>query len=178
MPAARPQSRTGTAGAVLTLLGLVLFVLSRTALSGEHHAYAEGSAPATVQVTAGHTYHLSLRGGVAKAQSLGATPATLSCTLSSPATGSRGLSVTPEAADTKATQVIATFTAPVSGRVQVGCAGLPRLFVDDADGSAFDTAGLLVLATTVSWAVGVPLLLSGQRSRPSPAAGRRAQPVA
>lgn len=173
MPAARPQSRAATAGAVLTLLGLLLFVLSRTAQSREHHAYAQGSAPGTVPVTAGHTYHLSLRGGVAKAQALGATPATLSCTLSSPTTGTRAQSVTPEAVDTKATQVIATFTAAVSGRVQVACAGLPRLFVDDADGTGFDTAGLLVLASVVALGIGVPLLLSAQRSRRAAPVRRR-----
>ena len=150
---------------MLTLLGLALFVLSRASLSGEHHAYASGSAPSSVQVTAGHTYRVSIRGGVARAQELGVTPATLSCTLSSPTTGTRALTVTPEAADTKATQVIASFVARVSGRVQVACTGLPRVFVDDADDSGFDASGLLLLAAVLALAVGVPLLLAAEHAR-------------
>ncbi len=178
MPAARSQSRTATAGVVLTLLGLALFVLSRTSLSGEHHAYALGSAPSSVQVTAGHTYRVSIRGGVGRAQELGVTPATLSCTLSSSTVGTRGLTVTPEAVDTKATQVIASFVAPLSGRVQLACNGLPHVFVDNADDSGFDTAGLLLLAAVLALAVGVPLLLVAEHARRRVEPRKRAAPAA
>ena len=156
--------RTGAVGVVLVVLGAGLWLVFRLVAGTEAHAYSDGPPPESVQIIKGHTYTLAIRGGVLAAQNLGVSPSTLRCTAASPQIGVRPLRVSPEASDTKAVNQIATFTAPVTGRVHVTCAGLGTVFVDDAVNASADHAGLALLLATIALTVGIPLTLSAVRS--------------
>lgn len=156
--------RTASFGVALVVLGAGLWLVFRLVAGTEPHAYADGPPPEFVQLTDGHTYTLAIRGGVIAAQNLGVSPSTLRCNASSPQIGVRPLKVSAEASDTKAVNQIGTFTAPVTGRVRVSCAGLGTVFVDDASNASADHAGLALLLATIALTVGVPLTLSAVRS--------------
>ncbi|MBO0841429.1 MAG: hypothetical protein J2O49_11485, partial [Sciscionella sp.] len=156
--------RSAWVGVALVVLGAGLWLVSRLVAGTEPHVYAAGPPPESVQLVHGHTYTLAIRGGVLAAQNLGVAPSTLRCSVSSPQIGVRPLTVRPEASDTKAVNQIATFTAPVSGRVHVSCAGLTDVFVDDAADAPADHAGLALVLATIALTVGTPLALSGLRS--------------
>jgi hypothetical protein len=171
-PPIRPAStRMVFAAVALTVVGVALWVLYRVQAGTEAHAYSPGAiAPRTVQLTQGHTYHLSIPGGVQAEYDLGVAPSELACTFT-PAGGQAGsLAVTAEdpgdPAGSKTTNEIASFFAPVTGRVHVSCSGLPQVFVDDADDSPFDLAGLWLVLATASLAIGLPMMISVLR-RPS-----------
>ena len=156
--------RTGALGAVLIVIGAGLWLLSRSVAGSETHSYAAGRPPASVEVIAGHSYTLAIRGGVTAAQNAGFSPSMLGCIASSPQIGVRPLKVTAEPSDTKAVNQIGTFVAPVTGRVQVTCPGLGTVFVDDAVNAPADHSGLALLLGTIALTVGVPLTLSAVRS--------------
>jgi len=162
-------------GLVLTLLGLGLWVLYRVQAGTEAHSFTPDSvAPRTVQLTAGHQYHLSIPGGVHVEPSLGVEPSLLACTIAPTGGAAAPLSLSAEDSGSKATNQIASFVAPYSGRVHIACTGLPQVFVDDADDVGGDLSGLWLVLATISLAIGLPMTLSALRGsgrRPRPASG-------
>lgn len=158
--------RTRTRSTAILALGFVLLLLAavtwffhiRSADSGHHAWDASSTPPATVEVTAGHLYHLSTHDGLFK-DGVDVVPA-LACTY----TGSRGtdlvLSTAKMADDARILHRIATFTAPESGSISIRCPDAGPVFVDDARSSAFDRSGLFVVVTTVLAVTAVALGLS------------------
>ena len=166
-----PSGRAGAGGrwglvaVLLVVVGFVLCVAYRFTASNEPHSYAAGAvAPYDVTLTQGHLYHVAIHRGVDAEQDLGLVPAALACTYTAQPGVVLPLAVTAEPASTKATDVIATFQAPVSGSVHVGCGRLTAVFVDDADNAPSDRSGLYLLLGIVALAVGIPLLLSALRT--------------
>src|SRR5436190_2245242 len=77
--------RAAVAGALLVLVGLASWALYAKSSGDEAHAYSRaGPAPAYVQVVAGHTYRIAIRGGVGEEIALGVDPASLACTAARP----------------------------------------------------------------------------------------------
>jgi hypothetical protein len=152
--------RTATAGLVLILLGATLWILYRYQSGRERHSYTTGGAPpATVHLTAGHTYWLSIAGGVDREVALGLDPRALQCTQTGAGSAPRVLVLSPESADTKLTHQIASFVAPLTGDVHVDCDRLGAVYIDDADNS-YDYAGLWLVLTSIALAIGIPLSLA------------------
>ena len=171
----RAAARPSAAAVVLIALGFVALALSRIAAGSEHHAYSSGTLPPrSFHLTAGTTYHLSVRGGVnelAKTANVSAP----SCSWTSGGAASQPLTVTPENADTKATNVVASFIAPFTGDLQIECIGWPATFVDDADDTGTDWAGWFLFVGSAALAAGVPLALSAARMRQRRSAAARAR---
>jgi hypothetical protein len=155
--------RTGAVGVALVLVGAGLWLVARLVAGTQPHSYGDGPPPESVQLVAGHTYTLAIRGGVAAAQNFGVVPSTLRCNVASPQIGERPLTVNAEPSDTKAINQIATFVAPVTGRVHVNCPGRAAVFVDDAADAPADYKGLALLLATIALTVGIPLTLSAIR---------------
>jgi hypothetical protein len=169
----RPSSRVATAGLVLVVAGLAFWALFRYQSGRQHDSFARGGPPATVHLTTGHTYWISIAGGVRRELRLGRDPAALQCTESAAGAAPRVLVIAPQARDTKALNQIGSFTAPVTADVRLQCDGLSAVYVDDSDG-AFDHAGLWLLLASVALAVGAPLAVAATvASRASRASGAR-----
>jgi hypothetical protein len=168
-PGPRAAAATG-----LIIAALLFGALYRIVSGTEHHAYAPGAvAPNTVHVTIGKNYLLSAAGGVKELQARGADVATPQCEWSVGGAASQALSVTAAGAATKATNVVGTFVGPYTGDLHIDCLGWGPMFVDDADDSAPDAAGWLLLLATVMLTAGVVLALatlraSGERSQRPP----------
>lgn len=153
-------------GVVLVVLGAACWVLHGVQAGYERHSYAPGRPPPTyVQVRTGHTYRISLPGGVATEAERGVSGKALRCTLAAPGSGPGALTITPLQAASRATDQIASFAAPASGRVHVACSGLGPLYIDDAADSTFDWSGLLLVLAAIMLAIGVPLTLAALRRR-------------
>jgi hypothetical protein len=152
---------------LLTVVGLALWALYRVQAGSEAHSYAPGAiAPDTVHLTKNHSYHLSIPGGVISEAKLNIDSSVLGCTIA-PAGGAAGpLTISPEGSGSKAINQIAGFVAPFTGRVHITCAGLPPVFVDDADNAEPDLSGLWLVLATIALVVGLPMMLSVLR-RPS-----------
>ncbi len=175
-PAARPKlSRALIAGTVVVLAALVSWALYVLQSNSEAHSYSHGgqAPPATVQLTAGHTYGIAIDGGVAREVALGLVPGTLQCTTTKAGQAAKPLQVNAEAQDTKATDRIGSFVSGVKGRVKVECAGIGVVFVDNADDAGYDWSGVWLVLASVLLAIGLPLTLSGLRLT-----GRRIDPAA
>ena len=146
---------------MLVILGVGFCVLWKVASGTERHSYDRGAVPPVfVELTGGHSYAISIPGGVSAEGEHGVTPDLLSCAVSGTGIGSRQLKLQPEQDGSKATDQIASFVSPVTGTVEVGCQQLPKVFVDDADDAGFDSAGLLLWFGVLALVVGVPLGLS------------------
>lgn len=158
--------RIGTAGVVLLLAGIVFAGLYRITAGTEAHAFAPGAVPpATVRVTSGDQYLISVPGGVAALQRRGTNPSTLTCQWSAPGAASRALEIQAAGAGTKATNAVASFTAPVTGAVHVDCTGWGAVFVDDADNAPGDLSGLYLVLCVFAFTLGAGLALSALRAR-------------
>jgi hypothetical protein len=170
MPSTVRASAPKAAAATALIIAALLFgALYRIVSGTEHHAYSPGAvAPSTVHLTAGKNYMLSAPGGVKDLLARGVDVGTPQCEWSVGGGGSQALTVTAAGASTKATNVVGTFAAPYSGNLHVDCLGWGPMFVDDADNTAADNAGWLLLLTTVTLTAGVVLGLSTLRA----AAGR------
>lgn len=158
----------GVAGVALLVVGAGLWFGYRLLAGTEPHSYAQGVPPEAVRLIRGHTYSLAIRGGVPAEQQLGIPPTALRCAVSGSRIGVRPLTLRPEASDTKAINQIATFAAPVTGRVHLSCAGLTAVFVDDAADAPPDHAGLVLLLATIALTLGIGLALSALRSARRP----------
>lgn len=162
-PPAAPRAQRSYGGlvGVALLVAAVVFGTGYVLLAGRGtHSYdRHPSPPAQVRLTAGKQYLLSTVAGP------GVAPAAdpLACTYTTPGGSPAGLQVTAEKTDSRATHAVATFVAPVSGPVSVGCTGgavgTRPVFVDDADGSPVDVAGILLLLGVVCAVPGAGLVL-------------------
>lgn len=163
-PVPRRGVRPAVAAAVL-LAGIVCAALARLVAGTEQHSYSPGAvAPASVRVTEGHLYRLAVPGGVTALTRRGVDVTTPRCSYLAGGGVARPLTVQAAGADTKATDEVGTFVAPVGGNLHVDCLGWGPLFVDDADDAAPDVSGWLLVATTVLLTVGAGLALSAARS--------------
>jgi hypothetical protein len=162
MPSGPRESpvKAGVAAA-LVIAGLVLAGLYRIVAGTQSHAFSPGAQPPTgIHVTTGHTYEISVPGGVQALRDHGVDPGALQCSWSSRGSGSQLLQVAASGLETKATNVIATFTAPVTGELTIECAGWGPVFVDDADSTPADTAGWILLLAVIALATGGALGVS------------------
>lgn len=166
-PARGARGATATAAAAVLLLGgLLLLGLYRVVGGTEHHAYAPGaSPPRSVELTTGHVYHLSVPGGVKALHEHGLAQGTLRCTLTAGDATPLPLALNAEPDGSRATNVIASFTAPFTAPARVDCAGWGSVFVDDAEDSAADIAGWFLLAAIVALTLGSGVGLSAVRAR-------------
>jgi hypothetical protein len=156
---------TAVSGTLLVLLGLVAWALYVKTSGDEPHAYSHrGSPPGYVQVIAGHTYRIAIRGGVDEEVALGLDPASLACTAARPGEAPGALAITYQGADTKATNDIGSFVSRITGQVHVECTGFGPVFVDNAADAAYDWSGLWLVLASLGLLVGGPLVLSALRS--------------
>ena len=178
MSAPRPASvRLLVTGTVLVLVGFLSWALYAVQSGREAHAYTAGDAPpAYVQVTAGHTYRISIAGGVKRETQLGVQASTLQCTAAAPGQAPGALSVTPEQTGTKATDQIGSFDATFSGQVHIECDRVGPVYVDNATDAGFDWSGLWLVLASLALVIGLPLTLSAVRRLPG-VADRSPKPV-
>jgi hypothetical protein len=149
------------AGSVLVLGGLASWALYVQRSDDAPHAFARGGTPpGYVQVEAGRTYRIAVRGGVATEAQAGIDPQSLNCTAARPGEAPGALNLSAENADTKAIDDIASFTSAVTGRLHVECTGLGAVFVANADDAAFDWSGLWLVLASLALVAGTPLVLS------------------
>ena len=160
------QGRRAVAAIVLVVAGLMFCGMYRLTAGTERHSYSPGAVPpATVRLTEGRTYELSVPGGVKALKAQGQDVASPTCSYTRPGeTTSSELTVQAEGADTKATNTVATFSSPVTGVVNVDCQGWGPMFVDDANDRSPDVAGWFLVVGIAMLVVGVPLALSVLRS--------------
>lgn len=161
------ERKRGILAVLLIALAIVFFVLYAFANRTETHSFNAGhSPPHTVRVTQGKQYEISTPDGVPGLVKRGLDPSAVTCTYQTPGGTSAPLSVSSLGSSTRATHAVATFTAPMTGEIQVQCQPLIRgTFVDDADDGAADPAGLFMLLGTISLGLGVPLGLSWAYAR-------------
>ena len=141
--------------ALLLVAAMLYFTLFAVSKSTGHHGYDSGRAPASVKVTAGKQYQLSVRGGRAALTSRGVSADQPSCSWSTGGGSGQPLAVKPLPADSRSVNVVATFVAPTSGQVRIDCAGWGSILVDDSDDSAFDRTGLFLLLAITALAIGL-----------------------
>jgi hypothetical protein len=84
----------------------------------------------------------------------------LECAWNSAGFAAQPLRTTPESSDTKATDVIGSFVAPVTGRIHVDCQHWGSVFVPDADDASGDPSGWLLLLASLLLLVGGGTALS------------------
>jgi len=148
-------------GVVLMLLAVLIYGLSRFLASGQTHSYDAGaSPPTTVRLIAGKQYQLSSPVGVATLRKRGQLDA-LSCYWSTDGNLQNPLQVQQTSSDDRDLHIFATVIAPSSGRLQIGCTGIDRVFVDDAEGSGRDVSAAVVLLSVLVGTAGVPVAVSG-----------------
>ncbi len=148
-------------GVSLILLAVLVYGLSRFLASGQTHSYDAGaSPPTTVRLIQGKQYQLSSPVGVATLRKRGQLDA-LSCYSSTDGNLQNPLQVQQTSSDDRDLHTFATVIAPSSGRLQIGCNGIDRVFVDDAESSGRDVSAAVVLLSVLIGAAGVPLAVSG-----------------
>lgn len=160
--------RTLVCGIVVVLAGTACWALYAVQAGRERRAYAHGGAPpASVQLSAGHTYWLSVPGGVRHLDAIGVQVSSLQCTAAAAGQTPAALQITAQGKDTKATDEIASFFSGITGRVHVECAGVGAVFVSGGGAEGLDWSGLWLILASVLLVIGIPLTLSGRRSLPS-----------
>lgn len=159
-------------GVMLMLAAAVLFAASRLVASGQLHSYDPGATPAaSVQLTAGKQYQLSSPAGVSALQKAGLLTS-LACSWSTDGNLLNPLTITTTLTDDRDLRTFATFNAPSTGRLQIACTGIDKVFVDDSDSSGTDYSATLVLLTVAVGLLGVILAVTGWyqlSERPAPA---------
>ncbi|HEY3091076.1 MAG TPA: hypothetical protein VGJ59_23765 [Jatrophihabitantaceae bacterium] len=153
--------------AVVLLLAAVLFGgLYRVADGVEKHSYNSGAVPPdTVQLTQGRTYQISVPGGRKALAKRGISTSVAQCSVTLRSGVSQNLTVTPLSNDVRPTNALATFVAPVSGSVHLDCGPWGAVYVDDADNTGWDYAGLFLLLTAICLTLAVALGLSALYAR-------------
>jgi hypothetical protein len=148
--------------AVVLLLAAVLFGgLYRVADGMERHSYNAGAVPPqTVKLTSGHRYEISVPGGRKALANRGISATAADCSLSQAGGVSTPLTVTVISTDVRPTNALATFVSPVSGQVHLDCGPWGAVYVDDADDSGWDFAGLFLVLTAICLTGGLALGLS------------------
>lgn len=161
----RSSPAMAIAGTLLVLLGLGSWALYVKESGNEPHSYARaGKPPQYVQVQAGKTYRIAIRGGVGAEAAAGLSPADLSCTAARPGQSPGALNLTDESADTKATNDVASFVSAITGKLHVECKGFGTVFVDNAEDAAYDWASFWLVVASLSLVVGTALVLSALRT--------------
>jgi hypothetical protein len=149
------------AGVALILLAVLVYALSRWLAAGQLHSYDPGaSPPVTVRLIQGKQYQLSSPTGVATLRKRGVLD-NLSCFWSTDGDVQNQLAVQSTMTDDRDLRTFATVVAPSTGRLRISCAGIDKVFVDDAEDSNRDTSAGLVLLSALIGALGVPLAVSG-----------------
>lgn len=153
--------------AVLALLaGLGFGGLSQVADRLEKHSYNTGATPpSTVQLTRGHGYQLSVPGGRKALEKRGVSTSAAQCSFAEDNGASSTLTVDLISADVRPTNALARFTSPISARVHVDCGPWGAVYVDDADNSGWDYAGLFLVLAVCFLTMGVALGLSALYAR-------------
>jgi hypothetical protein len=153
--------------AVVLLLAAVLFGgLYRVADGLEKHSYNSGAVPPDkVTLTQGRMYQISVPGGRKALAQRGISTSVAQCSVTQPSGVSQHLNVTLLSTDVRPTNAIATFVAPVSGSVHVDCGPWGAVYVDNADDSGWDYAGLFLLLTAICLTLAVALGLSALYAR-------------
>jgi hypothetical protein len=152
---------------VLILLAIVVYAASQFLAGRQRHAYDPGASPLSAyQLTAGRSYQLSTAGGVSeltkeRVLSADVTPVCTQVSAASPDAPSTALKLDSTNDDARDLRVFATFTATETGSFHITCQKIADVFVDDADNSAFDIGGALVLLATLIGLVGAIAALSG-----------------
>ncbi|HEU5006761.1 MAG TPA: hypothetical protein VFT67_07300 [Jatrophihabitantaceae bacterium] len=160
------RAQHGAVAVVLLVMGILLGGLYRVTSGTERHSYASDAVPpANVHVTAGHSYMISVPGGVSALQDRDLSPSGLRCEWSTGGSAAQPLSVQLYGPDSKATDAVGTFTAPITGDVHIDCTGWGAVFVDDADDAGGDLAGLFLVLCVIALTLGAALGLSALRLR-------------
>lgn len=174
VPAAPAHRTHGRIGVVLLGLGLLAFLAHVVVAGGGSHAYDRNPVPPrVVTLTAAAPYLVSTVDGPGAV----GDGAPLACTYRAPGAAPPGaaLAVSPVTVDSHATHAIGSFVAPVGGPLVITCTGGPvgrqAVFIDNADSTAVDASGLLLVLATLSLLIGAGLGLGAlsQRSRPADA---------
>ena len=156
----------GVIAVALLLAAALCGGLYRIADGSEKHSYNSGAQPpATVQLTTGHTYEISVPGGHKALQKRGISTAAALCSLSRDGASPMTLTVTPLSADVRPTNAVATFVSPLSGRVHLDCGSWGAVYIDDSDDSAWDFSGLFLVLAALFLTAGVALGLSALYAR-------------
>lgn len=152
------------------LLGLGLLGVWRVFSDSQDLPFdTSATPPPSVAVTKGDTYQLAVPGGVRAMLARGVPTRTvgdqqvlaLQCTWSVPGgIGATPLTVLAESTTTKAENVVATFTVPVTGHIRVSCSGWGTMFVPDSNDRPYDWAGTALLAATILLMIGSALGLA------------------
>lgn len=153
--------------AIALAVGVIALLGSLVSARHENLPYsAAAAAPRPAHVTSGRTYSLALPGGVTaltehgvQTQSNG-TQVALECTWTADGSAPQPLTLTAEAVDTKATNTVAHFSAPITGVIQASCAGWGAVYVPDADDRPTDVSGFMVVIACVALTLGLALALS------------------
>jgi hypothetical protein len=153
--------------AVVLLVAAALFGgLYRVADGLEKHSYNSGAVPPdTVKLTQGRTYQISVPGGRKALASRGISTSVAQCSVTQQSGVSQNLSVTPLSNDVRPTNAIATFVSPVTGSVHLDCGPWGAVYVDNADNTGWDYAGLFLLLTAICLTLAVALGLSALYAR-------------
>ncbi|MDQ2959368.1 MAG: hypothetical protein M3Y42_20705 [Actinomycetota bacterium] len=155
-----PLTRLGI-GVLLMLAAVVVFAGSRLVAGRQQHSYDPGAVPAaSYRLTGGKEYQLSSPVGVAKLQKAGLL-SSLACTWSSDGDLQTPLAIVTTQTDDRDLRTFATITAPTTGRLQISCARISQVFVDDSDDTGRDNSALLVLLTIALGVAGVGIGVSG-----------------
>lgn len=151
------------AGIALVVLAVLLWGGRGVLSAGQKHSWDSGAAPpSTVSLTSGHTYTLSMSGGVvALVERQGSAEPATTCTATDSSGASEELAVATQSDDPRVLHVIGRFTASRDERVSIICEDAGPIFVDDADDAHADRAGTLTLLMAILFVVGVGLVLNG-----------------
>lgn len=148
-------------GVVLILLAVLIYGVSRFLASGQTHSYDAGaSPPTTVRLIAGKQYQLSSPIEVGTLRSRGQLDS-LACYWSTDGSLQNPLQVQETMSDDRDLHTFATVIGPSTGRLQISCADIPKVFVDDAEDSGRDVSAAVVLLSVLVGTAGVPLAVSG-----------------
>jgi hypothetical protein len=156
-------------GLVLLILGVLCWI-ARTPYGGHGHSWSPGAtAPTSIALTAGKTYHLSTVHGAEGGQ-------LASCQLSrasQPGSASSALPLLPISGDRVIHEVNA-FISPATGRARITCVGAGGgavpVFVDDADGVGHDRGSVLLVAAIALGSIGLIFCTArvSTKGRPGP----------
>ena len=158
--------RRAVLAVVLLFAAVLCGGLYRVADGVERHSYNKGATPPdTVRLTAGHRYEISVSGGRKALQKRGVDTATAQCSATPSDAAEVPLTVTVLSNDVRPTNALGNFLSPISGRVHLDCGQWGAVFVDDADDSNWDFAGLWLVFTAIFLTSGVALGLSALYAR-------------
>lgn len=171
MPSSERRRRAVVAGVAMMFACVLLFGVAAVLAGTERHSYVGGALPPNeVAVTQGRSYQISIHGGVKALTERSINPTGLQCEWSSQGSGSQLLELNPENGESKATNTVATFVAPITGPIHVDCIGSGPVFIDDAKDASFDYAGLFLLLGMIVFALGLLVLASPKLTFRSPRA--------